>query len=647
MRCDALRFATARRRIRCTAQSVRNHTLSSPVKLSLSEPSGRRRSIGLQSLLTAVPVLVILPLVVFAATLLYLLAERNARDARYELEQANRALAAGVDRELTNSIRMLQLMAQAPNLEADSLAVFERFARNAIDAGLGWQSVILIDRQGMRLLPRVDQPDEQAKRVMLAHHEQVFDTGQPLVSNLHPSAVDGKLSVSVSVPVVRDGGVRWVLSARIDLNHLQKLLVSQKTQYASIATVMDGNRVIIARSQGMDRFFGRQPSRDTLAALAAGPSGMRQITTHEGASMLWSWTTLPHGWTVFLGAPVELHDASLRASMRKLAIAGLVALAIGVLMAVMIARLIARAVNVMAENAPSLVSGATPAYQPCGIRQLDALYEALESASSRLASALRERAEALAAEKAARAEAERANRAKDEFLSMLAHELRNPLAPVVNAHAILRRFEALSGQGVAMLAMAERQMGQMKRLVDDLLEVTRITQGKIALKPRTLCVATAIHNAVQSVCAAHVHSGRHISIRVSDKVGSIVADETRVAQVLENLLGNAVKYTRGDDAIRIEAEGDADAVRIRVIDEGMGIDADNLTMIFDLFAQAEVALDRSQGGLGIGLAMVKRLVELHGGMVSAASAGKGHGATFTIVLPRRCVAVPQTEEAVA
>ena len=228
-----------------------------------------------------------------------------------------------------------------------------------------------------------------------------------------------------------------------------------------------------------------------------------------------------------------------------------------------------------------------------------------------------------------------ADQRKDEFLALLAHELRNPLAPIVNATRLIERHEQLSEPGRRALGMIERQARHMQRLVDDLLEVSRITRGKIELRPEPMLLTTAVGNAVETVLPMIEARSQTLDLDQPSRPVKIEADPVRIAQVLENLLANASKYTPAGGAIRVVVEDGPDAVTVRVIDNGIGIDPSKLEAVFELFVQAAPGVGEHQGGLGIGLAMVKRLVELHGGAVRADSAGPGAGSTFTVRLPRR------------
>jgi signal transduction histidine kinase len=227
-------------------------------------------------------------------------------------------------------------------------------------------------------------------------------------------------------------------------------------------------------------------------------------------------------------------------------------------------------------------------------------------------------------------ELEQASRAKDEFLAMLGHELRNPLAPIVTALELMRQKETTTPREQATI---ERQVQHVIRLVDDLLDVSKITRGKIDLQRRVVEVALVVAKAAE--IAGHLIEQRahHLTIEVPDDL-HVDGDEGRLAQVVANLLTNAARYTPPGGQIRVVAEVDGADVVIRVSDSGVGIEPELLGRVFDLFLQGQRGADRAEGGLGIGLALVKNLVLLHGGAVSAHSDGPGKGSEFTIRLAR-------------
>ncbi len=227
-----------------------------------------------------------------------------------------------------------------------------------------------------------------------------------------------------------------------------------------------------------------------------------------------------------------------------------------------------------------------------------------------------------------------ADRRKDEFLAMLAHELRNPLAPMRNAISLLQRTIAADSQAGQAVAMSDRQVTQMTRLVNDLLDVSRITQGKIELRREDMNLTDAVADALEVIRPAKRERGLRLVVHQPDPSPVIHADRVRITQIMENLLSNACKYTDAGGCITVDVSQDSDWATIRVTDTGIGIPANRLTQIFDLFTQIDVAIDRSQGGLGIGLALVRSLVALHAGTVTAFSEGAGKGSTFEVRLPR-------------
>jgi signal transduction histidine kinase/integral membrane sensor domain MASE1/ActR/RegA family two-component response regulator len=224
------------------------------------------------------------------------------------------------------------------------------------------------------------------------------------------------------------------------------------------------------------------------------------------------------------------------------------------------------------------------------------------------------------------------DRRKDEFLAMLAHELRNPLAPLRNAVQVLRQAD--NAELVeSMRALIERQLQHMIRLVDDLLDLSRVTRGKIELRKERVDLATAIERAIETSRPLLEASHHQLEVSLPECPVWLNADVTRIAQVVTNLLNNAAKYTREGGHIRLRAEREGGDVVIRVQDDGIGIPASMLPHVFDMFTQVDTSPERSQGGLGIGLTLVKTIVALHGGSVQATSAGLGQGSEFLIRLP--------------
>nr|WKF61382.1 Sensor histidine kinase TodS [Paraburkholderia busanensis] len=230
-------------------------------------------------------------------------------------------------------------------------------------------------------------------------------------------------------------------------------------------------------------------------------------------------------------------------------------------------------------------------------------------------------------------ELSKADRRKDEFLATLAHELRNPLAPMRNVLEILRLKEFADPQLSWSRDVFDRQLQHMTHLVDDLLEVSRITQGKLELRKQRLELARAMQSAMEAARPTVQASAHHLSVTLPREPLYLDADPTRLSQMILNLLNNAAKYTPPGGSIALSAEREGDEAVIVVRDSGIGIPREHLNSVFEMFSQLAPALDRSQGGLGIGLALVRGLAELHGGTVAAFSEGPGSGSEFVIRLP--------------
>ena len=252
---------------------------------------------------------------------------------------------------------------------------------------------------------------------------------------------------------------------------------------------------------------------------------------------------------------------------------------------------------------------------------------------------------ALLAETGRRAEALReSDRRKDEFLATLAHELRNPLAPLRNALEILRMPESNPAMREKARQMMERQLAQMVRLVDDLLDVSRITTGKLGIRRSLLEVQASIRDAVETVRPYIESRGHTLELQMPSQPLSIEGDRTRLAQIFANLLHNAAKYTGTGGYITLSLAHEGDEAVVRVRDNGIGLAPESLASIFDMFVQVDRSLERAQAGLGVGLTLSRQLVTLHGGSLGVKSEGAGKGSEFTVRLPMAGAALSAPDE---
>jgi signal transduction histidine kinase/CheY-like chemotaxis protein len=290
-----------------------------------------------------------------------------------------------------------------------------------------------------------------------------------------------------------------------------------------------------------------------------------------------------------------------------------------------VARIIASMTNVVLLDRPASARTLISAVQTA-IRARLRQYETREQLR-----ALREAEEALLGREQ---QLHIADRRKDEFLAMLAHELRNPLAPIRNASEFLARMLPAEPHMQASVGIVKRQVAHLTRLVDDLLDVSRITQGRIELQCHPVDLKTIVAQGMESVEPLMREKRHKVFVASSDGPIWVNGDGARLVQCMSNILTNSAKYTDRGGEIHIETRKEPpDEAVVTITDNGLGISEDLLPQIFQLFVQSDRSLDRSQGGLGIGLSVVQRLVDMHGGRVSAHSAGPGKGSTFEIRLP--------------
>ncbi|AME27206.1 hybrid sensor histidine kinase/response regulator [Burkholderia sp. PAMC 26561] len=242
--------------------------------------------------------------------------------------------------------------------------------------------------------------------------------------------------------------------------------------------------------------------------------------------------------------------------------------------------------------------------------------------------------EALEAKKQAEKALQLINRRKDEFLATLAHELRNPLAPIQAVVELLRNKDLVDPQVLWSRGVLERQVGQIARLVDDLMEVSRVVEGKLELRRQSMDLGDVIRQSIEGSRVLIDASAHTLKLTLPAEPIMLDADPVRLIQVFQNLVNNAAKYTPTGGAIEVSVARDGDVAIVTVRDNGIGMSPEHLPTIFGIFAQLEPGLSRSQGGLGIGLSLVESLIERHGGTVTASSKGIGQGSEFVVRLPR-------------
>ena len=598
-----------------------------------SEPAYDRRIVKIRTHLLLLAAATLLPLLVFTASLVGYLwwQQRDALELRY-LERV-RAMTIALDTELDGAIRSMQTLGKSPRLESDPLDKSAHRMRRFLDAQPLWTSLAVGDAD-WKDVAGVSRREEGVIRPVIdtALLERVKRTRLAAVSGIVRNARGG-YETQLAVPVVENGEVSRVLQVAIEQGAWLKFMSQYPVGPGATMTLIDQGGRIIARTLNNARWVGQPVSPLVLRKLRESTDGYYHSVGLEGQEFFTSHNrSVRWGWAVATGVPAEAIEDALRVPTIALAAGALTTIALAVVLAFMFGRRIARPVASLADSARALATGrAVPARMPSSVAEVEQVERAFEESGGMLRERQEELNAALAREQGARHEAEEANRAKDQFLAMLGHELRNPLNAIAGASGVLAHPSATTAQAVRAREVIQRQVSSLRELVDELLDVARVTSGKIVLNPQVLDLAGVVRGIV-SVMHAAGRLGRHDVKTEADEVW-ISGDETRLEQIVANLLDNAAKYTPPGGQIHVRVRNDGAEAVLEVEDTGVGIAPDLLPRIFDLFTQGERTLDRAQGGLGLGLALVRRLVELHGGTVRALSGGSGKGTCLIARFP--------------
>ncbi len=619
-------------RVRRNAPHCRHRaTPDEPVNKKLSV-SGQSVSLPLRWYLVLLVVGTLLPAVVFGAALLLRLASEEQDAAERRLAHSARVMAASIERELSSNVRTLRALAESEYLDQDDLKAFHAQAMRVQSTQPGWLTVLLLNPDGRQLvnsarpwgtsLTGAQEPDSL---------RAVVKSGRPVVGRL-ARGKRGNWAFPVRVPIKRAGEIRYVLTAAVTWESLADVVAHQlPPQEEWTRVIVDQSGRIAARTRNPEQWVGQLGTPSFIQRSAASAEGVYRDRTMEGTSVYVAFSRVPgSGWTAAVTAPVLVVEKSVRSSLAAVLVLGLVLLLASGAGAFYLSRHVSQGIISVAAAAEALAHGARPVSKPAGITEVARLGEALERSAALLQARERERDEHLHQAEAARAEAEAASRAKDEFLAMLGHELRNPLSPILTAVEIMKLRQA--GQP-RELGVIERQAHHLTRLVDDLLDVSRITRGKIELRKESVDLAGVVARALEMVNPLLEQREHEVAVVCGCDALRVVGDPVRLAQVMANLLTNAARYTEPGGRIEVVSERKSNQAVIRVKDNGQGLAADLLPRVFDLFVQGPRALARQEGGLGIGLTLVRSLVEMHGGTVEVSSDGLGKGSTFTVRLP--------------
>jgi len=580
--------------------------------------------VTLRSYLVGLTLATLLPVALFAGAVGYFLVQEQRETFRTGAEARTLAVLTAVDTELEASVSTLNALATLPALDEGDLVTFRDRAQRILATQPQWVNVNLARPDGQQVmnllvpagvpLPNIGELDGSFARLR--------QTGKPVVSDLAVGPVLRRWSFAVRVPVIRNGELRYVLSGGVKADSIAAVIKAQGLPGDWVGVIVDRNGRIVARNLAPLASEGQMASQSLRDALTRSASGWFRGSTIEGTAVYTPYRRSEvSGWAFAMGIPASTVDGVVPRGFAFLGFGLAGAIAVAIALAYLVSRRIAAPIGALASAAAAMGRGAAVAVpQDLPIVEVKTLALALQET----ARAIGERQELIEREKQA---LQAADRTKDEFLAMLSHELRNPLAALTAAAHVLKVSDPDGEASAKARGVIQRQTKHMGRLIADLLDVGRVSAGKVGLARERMDLA----DAVSAVASEWRSSGRFDRHHLSLGLASVWvdADRARIEQIAANLFDNAVKFTPAGKGIRVSVRADGDSAVLRVQDEGIGLQAEEGERIFDLFMQGRHA----EGGMGVGLALVKRLVELHGGTVAADSEGVGRGAAFTVRLP--------------
>ena len=607
---------------------------------SFTAPEPMARLFRLRSKLLLLAAGSLLPVLLLAWGLALFLLDTESETFRLAAQARNGMFVNALEEHMQGHVSSLRALAASAALERGDLRAFDAEVRRVLPTQAGWQNVMVLAADGRQLL-NMRYPfgtvTARAGPSEMNGVRKALLTGGPVFGDLARGPVTGNLGLAVRIAVRPAGGESLVLQCIVRPESIAPLMRQPGYPDTWAYGLADSVGNFIARvpvavpGTRMSADFERN-SRERL-------EGWYRGRTLEGQDTYTAFKRSPMtGWLVGVAIPArEVHAAAWRVAT-FISAAALLSLVVASAFAWWLGSRIARPIGVLAAVARQL--GRAP------VR--DQLQQAM--ARSRVAevhevgAALAE-ADAVLAERESLRQREQdalrsADKAKDEFLAMLGHELRNPLSAIIASAHVLRLSRPDAAAALRAHEVIDRQARQMTRLVEDLMDVSRLAMDKVTLHQERLDLGALAERVVHSwQQAGRSRSGR---VRLRAQATWVDGDRTRLEQVLSNLLDNAQKFSAHAQAIEVTVAPAGGKAVLQVRDHGDGIGADDLPRIFELFVQGAQPLDRPQGGLGLGLALVRRLVELQGGSVAAHSGGPGQGATFTVSLPlAEAAAVPE------
>jgi len=582
--------------------------------------------IGLRWVIVALTLSIVAPLGVLSAVSL----ERAWVRQRTNIDRQNvataRAISVAIDTDVETTAAALDVFATLHALDNPDLSAFDNLARRLIIRQPEWSSLILADADN-RVLAAYPGGDVETSGTPAEGWARVAITGKrPVVSNLFTLPDVRGYFVMIAVPVLRDGKAHLALGARVRSDTFSAILREQQTPPKDIVALVDSKYRIVARTAAESVYVGTSVTPAFIDIASKADEGTWEGMTREGVANYAAFNRSQRTkLIVALAIPSDEVDGPIRRALAILVGVWVAILGIGAGVGLLFGQNVVRAMQSASRSAMALARGERVEPGGSRIAEIDDLAAGLRQAAVTLEARNRERDEA--------------SRLKDEFLMTVSHELRTPLTAIYGWSRMLSGGQLRQEQTGRALAAIERNAKALEQLVNDILDVSRVVAGKLRLEVQPVVVTDVVAAAVDAIRPAAVAKQIGVTTTTSAQGEVVVSgDAGRLQQVIWNLLSNAVRFTPHGGRIDIEIARAAESIAITVHDTGPGIDPEFLPHVFERFRQGGSGTTRAHGGLGLGLAIVRHLTELHGGTVSAANNTNRPGAAFQVTLPARASA---------
>lgn len=586
---------------------------------------------------------VVVPLVLLAAFLTYQLWQQQHQGYQQQFLERASAVRLALDTELDVTSRTLRAIGDSTEIPANDVEVLlRRRFRRLLDNYPGWLAVALTDARGQVIMTdrRIGTdvpPLLDAKDIL-----RTMSSESAFISNL-VTTPDGRHVVYVATAITRKDKAQGVIYAVIDHSQWLGLLRAYPVSKRGTLTLMDRNGIVISRTLKDQQWAGKKAPPNYWAKVIGKDSGAFRAISLDGDLFYAAFSrSQTSGWVLSTGVPAQEVDEALYRHTLVVLLVAVTAILGALAAAWRIGRDINASLHGLLESAKALANQLPTPQSVLPNREARAVRKALLNAYQQLVERDESLRESLEREAAARQQAEQSGRAKDQFLAMMGHELRNPLSTITAAVDLLGTATVPQPVLSRTRDIVRRQARHLTTMINDLMDVAQLDSGEIVLRKSHLDLAQV----AAKVLLRFEETGRcaHLQMRTEHAPAWIEADEARIELLISCLLDNACKYTPAGGTVTLEVMGGTNTSVLRIRDTGVGIAAELAERMFDAFAQGDRGVERAEGGLGLGLTLVRKLVHLHGGSIEAYSDGAGRGATFAVTFPTAEMPSPEAED---